>query len=82
VDWSREPRGAREAALRAAYLNRALAEGSLGWIELLCLAMDRPRPPADLRAAAAEAERLLSERVGARERRRLRQAEDDADGVV
>jgi hypothetical protein len=81
VDWSREPRGAREAAVRAAYLNRCLAEGSLGWIELLCLAMDRRRVPADLAAGAAEAERLLAERVAARERERLDRARADADDV-
>jgi hypothetical protein len=78
VDWSREPRGPREAAVRAAYLNRRLAEGSPGWIELLCLAMNRGRVPADLAAAAAEAERLLAERVAARERERLRRAQADA----
>ena len=79
MDWSREPRGAREAAVRAAYLNRALAGGSPGWIELLCLAMDRRPLPADLRGAAAEAERLLTARVAARERERLDRARADVD---
>jgi hypothetical protein len=78
VDWSREPRGERETAVRAAYLNRALSEGSLGWIELLCLAMERRRVPGDLAAAVEEAERLLAERVAARERERLRRARADA----
>ncbi len=78
VDWSRQPRDGRDAAVRAAYLNRCLAEGSLGWIELLCLAMERRWVPADLAAAVAEAERLLAERVTARERARLRRARVDA----
>ncbi len=71
-DWSREPRGAAEAARRAAYLQRLLSAGSPGWIELLCLAMNRARAGSDLRAAAQEAERLLDERVAARRRGRLR----------
>ncbi len=65
VDWSREPRDEAEAALRAAFLARRLEVGSLGWIDLLCLAADRPTVASDLRRAADEAERRLRRRVEA-----------------
>jgi hypothetical protein len=83
VDWSREPKGSYERAIRAALIARHLEAGSLGWMELLGLAAEHPeRIGKDLRRAADEAELRLAARVA--ERRKAEEADAraavDAEG--
>jgi hypothetical protein len=78
VDWTREPATPYEEEVRALILYRLLAQGGVGWVELLTMRSDRS-VGSDLDAAVEEAKRLLAQRVADRHERMVREAQADVE---
>jgi hypothetical protein len=79
IDWTREPVTPYEEEVRALFLYRLLARGSMGWVELLSMTCNVRPVGRDLDAAAEEAQRLLAQRVSDRHEKMVREAQADVE---